>query len=155
MENSGGKSGAGSSLAEATPIPIGLGRSVHRRVERFADATTDAVLRWLDAAVVAELGTLHAAIRSGSLFEPAIEVGQFRAGQLRVEHQVDQGPGKDGRQVVRGDDLPGGRVEIRRHGGRQVGNDVVPLLGHLGFAQVDLVGIHIQEVLLGEKIQGI
>ncbi len=50
------------------------------------------------------------------------------------------------------DGLAGGRVEIRRRRGRQVRNDIVPLLGHLGFAQVDLVRVHIWEVLLGEKI---
>ncbi|MCX5662304.1 MAG: zf-HC2 domain-containing protein [Planctomycetota bacterium] len=40
-------------LAEATPIPIGLGRSVHRRVERFADAGTLRLAGWLTAAAAA------------------------------------------------------------------------------------------------------
>ncbi|MCG2771076.1 MAG: hypothetical protein L6277_03170, partial [Desulfobacterales bacterium] len=30
---------------------------------------------------------------------------------------------------------------------------IVPLLGHLGFAQMYLVRVHIGEVLLGEKIE--
>ena len=134
-------------------VVVGLG---HRGVGLVAPGGADGFVLIIDAGRSFQ-GLLQVVGPVQGAGPPQLIDAQYLVGDgnpaLRAHFLLDQGRGKDGRQVGRGDGLAGARVEIRRHGGRQVGNDVVPLLGHLGFAQVDLVRVHISEVLLGERFR--
>ena len=54
---------------------------------------------------------------------------------------LEEGPGEDAQHLVGGDGLPRGRTDGGSHGGGHVGEDVVPLLGHVFLRQEYLVHI--------------